>query len=179
MSGKRDDDDVKVDGRVQDGWQYAIHLDSGATVYLRDRDNISAVGARIDEAAGGQTPAARRVQFSGARGYEGEMEPEGEEGEAPAESESVIGPIRGKGSVDASRVVAFAYSEIDGPGAIGALAQAAAFEAAAAWHETNRIAMVRQIEDQIAAQAKAQAEPEAGAEGEASEGKKSAVNDML
>ncbi len=134
----KDEKDMESDGRLHDGYQYKIKMDDGTTDYLRDHDDIVAVRARLVRAQSVLIPgdqdvekarALSLVDFSGARDLE-----DGNE----------IGPVRGKGFVDASRVIGVGYTELD-----GTQASQMAYESCAAFFDVQRAAVAQQIKDQV------------------------------
>lgn len=121
------DDDMAVEGRVHDGFQFYIELENGRSKQLNDHDDLASVTARLDAAieeeersrskrlqatqaalAGGQAPVEvyarscpcrQRLWFSGARTAEEDEETGAVE----------IGLLDGKGWVYASDVASISY----------------------------------------------------------------------
>ena len=142
MTGNKDD--MEVDGRLDDGWQYRVKFDDGSVEHLRDHDAIAAVAARLGAAkiaamSGTSKFEEVSVPFSGARAAEG---PEGE-----------LGPVRGKGVVLAHKVVALAYTSTDGTEVPNQ-----AYEAAVALLDIQRAALAS-LGQQVGTTAKAEADP--------------------
>lgn len=109
--------DLESDGRLFNGFQYKVRLRGGEVDYLRDAEPLSKVRERLLQAQiaakANDAPnatlsvealAAGQVIFDGAQAIEGEDE----------KGEGVIGPLSGRGYVEASDVIGLAYSSVDG-----------------------------------------------------------------
>ena len=125
MSDK--DEDLDVDSRLQDGWNFRVHFIDGSVEYFRDHDNLASVRARLvaakESEEGGR---ATFIDFSGAKEVEGLTE----------EGASILGSLRGKGFAEAKRVQSIVYSASD-----GTEASSQAYEAAVALLDVQRAAL--------------------------------------
>lgn len=128
MSSKNRVIDLKVDGRVHDGFHFSVLLETGREIRLADSRAIDSLWAAIKEAKK-KDPSSEHhdVVFSGARSMV-EVEVEGEE-----DPKQDVGPLDGGGIYPASMIAGLRYA-----GTLADHLPDAAYEAAVAAMEAQQ-----------------------------------------